>query len=61
MGLILDFETYEKMFSDLIGEENPQFEEQSLLKKLRKMEAKDIALKLQQVLNWLTNNFIVYI
>jgi hypothetical protein len=51
MGLILDFETYEKMFSDLIGEENPQFEEQSLLKKLRKMEAKDIALKLQQVLN----------
>ncbi len=37
MGLILDFESYEKMFQNLIDDEKIEFGEQSLIKKLNKM------------------------
>jgi hypothetical protein len=37
MGLILDFESYEKMFQNLIDDEKFEFGEQSLIKKLNKM------------------------
>ena len=49
MGLILDFETYEKMFQNLIDEEKIEFSEQSLLKKLKKMEPKQIAFKIHEI------------
>lgn len=50
MGLILDFESYEKMFQNLIDDEKVEFGEQSLLRKLKKMEPKQIAEKMADVL-----------
>lgn len=51
MGLILDFESYEKMFQILIDDEKVDFGEQSLLRKLKKMEPNQIAKKMADMLN----------